>query len=64
MNRGGGGGVGGMGAYLKFDVGNCGDVVNASMKKKTKKGAFTKSIDQDETPQNVVSHQGLRYLPR
>ena len=43
-------------ACLKFDVGNCGDVVNALMKRKFQKGAFTNSIDPDETPQNVASH--------
>ena len=27
------------------------------------KGAFTNSVDPDETPLNAASHQGLRYLP-
>ena len=29
----------------------------------SKKGAFSNSIDTDETPQNAASHQGLHYLP-
>ena len=38
---------------------NCGDVVNAFMKK----GVFTNSVDPDETLRNAASHKGLRYLP-
>ena len=46
-------------AYLKFNVCNCGDVVNAFMKKR----AFSNSVDPDETLHNASSHQGLRYFP-
>ena len=50
-------------ACLKIYVRNCGDVVNAFIKTKaSKKGAFTNSVDPDETPQNAASHQGLRFL--
>ena len=40
-------------AYLKFNVCNCGDVVNAFMKKR----AFSNSVDPDETSHNASSHQ-------
>ena len=51
-------------ACLRLYVGNCGDLVNTRMqKKKTKKGAFTNSLDPDEIPQDAASHQALRYLP-
>ena len=50
-------------ACLKVDVGNCRNVVNALMKRKSQKGAFTNSIDPDEMQQNAASYQGLRYLP-
>ena len=44
------------------------DVFNAFVQKnknktKCKKGAFTNSVDSDETPNNEVSHQSLLYLP-
>ena len=44
------------------------DVFNAFVqktktKKNVKKGAFTNSVDPDETPHNEVSHKILRYLP-
>ena len=42
----------------KFNVPTCTDVVNAFMQKDCKN-----RVDPDETPQNVVSHQGLCYLP-
>ena len=42
-------------AYLKFNVRNCGDVVNAG--KISIKGAFANSVDPDETPQYAVSHR-------
>ena len=46
-------------ACLKFNVRNCGDVVNAFLQQqKNKKGAFTNSVDPNET-----SQLGLRYLP-
>ena len=49
-------------AYLKFNVRSCGDVVNAG--KKSIKGAFTNSVDQDETPQYAASHRlcGIRHV--
>ena len=31
--------------------------------KNCKKGAFTNSIDPDETPHNAASHRDLHYLP-
>ena len=46
-------------ASLKFNIRNCGDVVNVFMQT-IKKGAFTNSVDPDDTPQNAASHQGLR----
>ena len=49
-------------ACLKFNVRNCGDVVDAFYAKISQMGAFTNSVDPDETPHNAVSHQGLRYL--
>ena len=43
-------------ACLKFNERNCGDAVNALMQ--NPKGAFTNSVDPDET-----SRQGLHYSP-
>ena len=47
---------------LKFNIRNCGDVVNVFLQI-IKKGAFTNSEDPDDTRQNAASHLGLRYLP-
>ena len=38
-------------------------MVNAFLKKKIEKGAFTNNVDPDKTPHDAASHQGLRYLP-
>ena len=46
-------------ACLKFNVRNCGEVVNAFMQNVN----FTNSVDPDETPHNAASHQSLHYLP-
>ena len=44
-------------ACLKSNVRNCRDVVNAFIQKDPQKGAFTNSVDPDETPQNAASRE-------
>ena len=50
-------------ACQKFNVRNCLDVVNAFMPN-IEKGAFTNSVDPDDTPLlKAASHQDLHNLP-
>ena len=48
-------------ACLKFNVCNCGDLVNVFIEKTSKYRAFTHSVDPGETSHNATSHQGLCY---